>query len=213
MEKFLHDYKIIKLYRKSHKAPVDLLGAHMLPLKSNFIENYRYQALISVLISSRTKDEKTAIAIKNLQKHGLTISNILQTPLNDIKLLIKDVGFANTKANYILNITRILHEDYNDDIPDNIKDLLKLKGIGEKISTLIMLIAWNKVIGISVDSHIHRIANTLIWVDTKKPNETKVELEKIVPKIYWKEINQILVGFGQLMKTSKNIKKLIDQEN
>ena len=206
MEKFLHDYKKIRKFRKYNKAPVDELGAHCLPDKNIDPATFRYQALISVLISSRTRDEKTALAIRKLQEHGLTINNILKTPESKIKELIIDVGFSNTKASYIKNITTILHRDYQDDIPDNIDDLLKFKGVGPKIATLIMLIAWDDVTGISVDSHIHRIANELDWVDTRTADKTKIELEKIVPRKYWREINQVLVGFGQLRALPKVIK-------
>ena len=199
------DYKKIKEYRKTHKAPVDSLGAHALPKENGQI--FRYQALISVLLSSKTRDEATAKAMGKLQKHGLNINNILKTSESEIKELIKDVGFYNVKAKYIKNITEVLHNDYNDDIPKTIKELLRLKGIGPKMSTLIMLITWNKITGISVDSHIHRIVNVLGWVDTKNAKETKDALEQIVPRKYWREFNRILVGFGQLMKSSKNIKE------
>lgn len=202
------DYIKIKEYRKKHPAPVDKFGVHILPEKDLNSNTFRYQTLISVLLSSRTKDAKTAASMKNLQKHGLNIKNILKTSENKIKDLIKDVGFAKTKAKYIKNITFELHSNFNDDIPDNIEELLKLKGIGPKIGTLTMLIAWGKVTGISVDSHIHRIANVLKWVKTKSPNETAKELEKLIPKRYWKEINQILVGFGQLNNTAKKITRL-----
>ena len=55
-----------------------------------------------------------------------------------------------------------------------------------------------KVSGIAVDTHIHKIANRLEWVNkTKDPDKTSFELEKIVDKKYWGNINSILVGFGQ----------------
>ena len=99
------DYIKIKEYRKKHPAPVDKLGAHILPAKGPDPKTFRYQTLVSVLLSSRTKDQKTASSMKKLQKHGLNINNILKTSENKIKDLIKDVGFAKTKAKYIKNIT------------------------------------------------------------------------------------------------------------
>eukprot|EP00918_Siedleckia_nematoides_P034920 GHVU01075936.1.p2 GENE.GHVU01075936.1~~GHVU01075936.1.p2 ORF type:complete len:113 (+),score=14.86 GHVU01075936.1:38-340(+) len=51
--------------------------------------------------------------------------------------------------------------------------------------------------GIAVDTHVHRISNRLHWVKTKTPIETEKELVKVIPRFLWKEINVVLVGFGQ----------------
>lgn len=62
-----------------------------------------------------------------------------------------------------------------------------------------MRVAWNIVTGIGVDTHVHRIANRLKWVqkETKEPEKTRVALEKWLPFEDWPEVNELLVGFGQ----------------
>ena len=50
--------------------------------------------------------------------------------------------------------------------------------------------------GISVDTHVHRISNRIGWVNTKNPEKTRIALEKFMPKKYWGLVNNILVGFG-----------------
>ena len=57
--------------------------------------------------------------------------------------------------------------------------------------------AWNKLDGLGVDVHVHRISNRLEWVNTKTPEETRVALESWLPREYWDEFNLLLVGFGQ----------------
>ncbi|MCX5656939.1 MAG: endonuclease III, partial [Candidatus Omnitrophica bacterium] len=52
-------------------------------------------------------------------------------------------------------------------------------------------------LGICVDTHVHRISNRLGLVRTKSPEETEFALRKILPKIYWKEFNYLLVTYGQ----------------
>ena len=62
-----------------------------------------------------------------------------------------------------------------------------------------MQVAWNQICGIGVDTHVHRISNRLKWVSkpTKSPEATRKALESWIPKEYWKDINSLLVGFGQ----------------
>lgn len=62
-----------------------------------------------------------------------------------------------------------------------------------------MQVAWNVTSGIGVDTHVHRICNRLGWVEkkTKTPEDTRKQLESWLPKELWKELNHLLVGFGQ----------------
>ena len=76
------------------------------------------------------------------------------------------------------------------------EDLLKLKGVGRKTANLVLTRGYDKP-GICVDTHVHRITNRWGYVRTKTPEETEFALRERLPKRYWKEINGLLVAFGQ----------------
>lgn len=78
--------------------------------------------------------------------------------------------------------TLILKEKFDSDIPNTIEDLISLPGVGPKMGYLALQIAFNKVEGIGVDTHVHRIVNRLCWVKTKNPIETEKKLIQILPK-------------------------------
>jgi len=151
------------------------------------------------MLSSQTRDEINADAMKKLISHGLTVENILNTDDDTLDKLIGKCGFHNKKVKYIKATSAILQEKYNSDIPDNIEDITSLPGVGPKMGYLLMVFAWNKPIGIGVDVHVHRISNRLKWVHTNTPEETRLALEAWLPKEYWgsKGINNLFVGFGQ----------------
>ncbi|KYO30850.1 endonuclease III-like protein 1 [Alligator mississippiensis] len=159
----------------------------------------RYQVLLSLMLSSQTKDEVTSAAMLRLREHGLTVDNVLQTDDAALGKLIYPVGFWRNKVKYIKQTTAILKEQYGSDIPRTVKELVQLPGVGPKMAHLAMNIAWNDVSGIGVDTHVHRIANRLKWVkkETKTPEATRVALEDWLPRDLWSEINWLLVGFGQ----------------
>lgn len=64
------------------------------------------------------------------------------------------------------------------------------------MANLVLALSFGKD-AICVDTHVHRISNRLGWVKTKSPLETEKELMKIFPRRYWKDINHVLVSFGQ----------------
>jgi endonuclease-3 len=205
-QNWLNDYKKIKIMRKEKNAPVDTMGAHALADENSSPKVYRFQCFVAALLSSRTRDEKTYLAMNNLKKHGLEIDNILNTSLDEIKILLKPVGFANKKSKYLKDCCQILKNEYNNDVPKTLKELLKLPGIGKKMGTLILQNAWNINDGISVDVHVNRISNRLKWVNTKKPDITKDDLEDLIPDKYWMKLNPTIVGFGQQICLPRNPK-------
>lgn len=60
--------------------------------------------------------------------------------------------------------TQILVEKFDSRVPDNYKDLISLPGVGPKMAHLVLQEAFNKIEGVSVDTHVHRICNRLKWV-------------------------------------------------
>lgn len=189
----------IRQMRSSRDAPVDEMGAEKCFDQKAEPQVMRYQVLLSLMLSSQTKDQVTSAAMTRLREHGLTVGRILETDDETLGKLIYPVGFWKSKVKYIKKTTEILQEQYGGDIPDNVAELVKLPGVGPKMAHLIMDIAWDKVSGIGVDTHVHRISNRLKWVkkEAKTPEDTRVALEDWLPRDLWSEINWLLVGFGQ----------------
>lgn len=192
----------IKDVRAKYPAPVDTMGCDQVHTADGV--DRRFQILISLMLSSQTKDPITWAAVQKLKEEGCgNVDGMLQKNEKEIESIIYPVGFYRRKASYIKKVAQILKEEYNSDIPKTLEDLCKLPGVGPKMAHLCMLEAWNVLSGIGVDTHVHRIAQRLQWVPkkTKTPEDTRKALESWLPKDHWAEINHLLVGFGQTICT------------
>ncbi|XP_028904925.1 endonuclease III-like protein 1 isoform X2 [Ornithorhynchus anatinus] len=189
----------IRDMRESRDAPVDQLGVEQCFDRDAPPEVQRYQVLLSLMLSSQTKDQVTAGAMRRLQAHGLSVDGVLRMDDATLGRLIYPVGFWKSKVRFIKQTTAILKDRYRGDIPATVAGLLQLPGVGPKMAHLAMAIAWGAVSGIAVDTHVHRIANRLQWTqtETKSPEQTRAALEDWLPRELWSEINWLLVGFGQ----------------
>ena len=58
----------------------------------------------------------------------------------------------------------------------------------------------------AVDTHVHRIANRLGWIDTKKPEDSELEIMEIISKEFWGPLNGSMVAFGQQVCKPRNPK-------
>ncbi|MDP2217849.1 MAG: endonuclease III [Methanolobus sp.] len=155
-----------------------------------------YYMLISTVLSQRTRDEVTIPATRRLFEEFDTPQKMAEASVDEIQSLIMDVGFYRVKAQRIIDISRIILRDYRGVVPDSMNELLKLPGVGRKTANCVLGYAYEQDV-IAVDTHVHRISNRLGLVKTSDPDETEKELEKVLPKYAWKEINGLMVLFGQ----------------
>ncbi len=155
-----------------------------------------FMVLISCILSLRTKDKVTAEASNRLFKLANNPEKMLGLSLKNIEKAIYPVGFYKTKSKRIKEICRVLLDDYGGVVPDEIDELLKLKGVGRKTANLTVTLGYGKL-GICVDTHVHRISNRLGLVKTKTPEQTEFDLRKKLPKKHWLIYNDLLVTYGQ----------------
>ncbi|KAI5820289.1 DNA glycosylase [Pyronema omphalodes] len=194
-------YALVKKMRIERPAPVDTMGCDVAADQTMSPLIQRFHILISLMLSSQTKDTTNAAAMSRLRKEipgGLTLQTILDIDPPRLNELIGAVGFHRRKTEYIKKTAVILRDQFNGDIPDSIEGLTSLPGVGPKMAHLAMSAAWDKTMGIGVDVHVHRITNLWGWVDSNTPEETRHQLEAWLPKDKWREINWLLVGFGQV---------------
>lgn len=161
-----------------------------------------FLVLVSTLLSLRTKDETTDLAMERLTGEVRTPEDLLRIPLKNLEKIIYPVGFYRNKARTLQDVSRIIIEKYSGKVPDSIDELLTIKGVGRKTANLVVTEAYGKP-GICVDTHVHRISNRIGAVETKNPLQTEEVLRKILPKKYWIIYNTLLVGFGR--KTCKPV--------
>ncbi|MGQ9855450.1 MAG: endonuclease III domain-containing protein [Fervidobacterium sp.] len=155
-----------------------------------------YKVLITTILSQRSRDENTDVAAKQLfevYNNIEIIANLNPTQLYD---LIKPAGLYKEKAERIVQVSRIILEEYNGIVPDALEKLLRLPGVGRKTANIVLYVGFGRP-ALAVDTHVHRISNRLGWVNTKKPEETEEELTKILDPELWGPINGSMVEFGK----------------
>lgn len=204
-------YNEIVRMRALITTPVDKMGCERIPetiepgVRTNNPLAFRFRLLISLMLSSQTKDETTYTAIERLTHFfqargypGLCLEGILGSTEAEIDECIQKVGFHRRKAVYIKKSCELLEAKFAGDIPNTIEDVVSLPGVGPKMGHLLLQSGWGINLGIGVDVHLHRLAQMWGWVPkSTNPEKTRLALQEWVPPQYWGDINPLLVGFGQ----------------
>lgn len=168
-----------------------------------------WQRLVAIMLSARTRDEVTIKVCKNMfSKYG-SLYKFQKLKLKEIKTQIHSVNFSNNKSKNLFLMNKILYKEFNNKIPDEIEDLIKLPGIGRKTANVFLAEVGGDNIG--VDTHVSYISQYLNWVNSNKPEIIEEQLKKLFPKSKWKYVNRILVRFGKTHTSRKKKNELLDR--
>ena len=155
-----------------------------------------FQTLVGCIMSLRTQDPVTHAAMDRLFTPCPTPEKILGASEEEIARLIYPVGMYRQKAKTIKKIAALVLNEWGGKVSAEIEDLLTLPGVGRKTANLVRSFAFH-LPAVCVDTHVHRISNRWGLVRTATPDETEMELRRILPEKYWIETNALLIQLGQ----------------
>lgn len=155
-----------------------------------------YKVLVATVISQRTRDEQTAIIAERLFRRYPTVEALAHADEREVYDLLQGSQYRDTKAPRLIALAQQLIARYGGKVPDTRDKLLTLPGVGRKTANCVLNYAFG-IPALCVDTHVHRIANTLGWVQTRTPEETEKALEKVIPRDLWIDTNRLFVQHGQ----------------
>ncbi|KAF7323335.1 ENDO3c domain-containing protein [Mycena chlorophos] len=220
-------FSAIQEMRKGITAPVDTMGCHMAQRHETDSRNKRYEnhsdnyillkrirfnrfiTLVSLMLSPQARDDTVDPAVSRLRDllgGTLSLENMLAADEDRILETIRPVGLGPGKTRNLKAAAEQLRDRFNGDIPQTLEEIVTLPGVGPKVGLLALQNAWNINAGIGVDTHVLRITRLLGWhkFPKEKVEHARVSLESWLPKEHWREINPLLVGFGQTICKSDN---------
>ncbi len=159
-------------------------------------EGQPYKVLVSCLLSLRTRDEITFPVSAKLFDVADTPEKMANLSQDELESLIKSINYYKTKAQNIIDFSKLIVEKYDNKVPDTIEELLKFKGVGRKTANLVVALGHLKP-AICVDTHVHKIMNRLGYIETKTPEQTEYALREKLEVKYWRVLNQLLVLHGR----------------
>jgi len=162
----------------------------------------KFELLIAVLLSAQCTDERVNKVTPMLFKIANSALKMAEVPVEDIFSLIKTCGLAPQKSKNISNLSKILIEKYNAEVPEDFKALETLPGVGHKTASVVMSQGFGHP-AFPVDTHIHRLAQR--WGLTKGKNvvQTERDLKKIFLRNDWNKLHLQIIFYGRSYCTAR----------
>ena len=157
--------------------------------------NNIYELLIAVMLSAQCTDKRVNIITPALFEAYPTPIILANADLDDVKSYIKTCSFFNNKAKNLIKMAQSVVENYNGEIPQDTKELVKLAGVGQKTANVVM-IEYTGANLMAVDTHVFRVAHRLGLSDDKTAIKTEETLSRKF-KTDLHRLHQAMVLFGR----------------
>jgi len=185
--------------KKATKKEIEEIKSLFLKHYPNSVTELKYQnlyeLLISVMLSAQCTDKRVNIitpALFEAYPNPITLAN---ANLDDVKSFINTCSFFNNKAKNLIKMAQSVVENYENEIPLERDELVKLAGVGQKTANVVM-IEYAGANLMAVDTHVYRVAHRLGLSDAKTALKCEEELSKKF-KTNLHLLHQAMVLFGR----------------
>lgn len=163
-----------------------------IPLK--FTNTFTF--LIAVLLSAQCTDKRVNLVTPELFALADTPQKMLKLDFDTVHKIIRPCGLSNNKAKNILALSKQLVENFGGVVPQDMKALESLAGVGHKTASVIMMQAFN-IPTFPVDTHIHRLATRWGLTSGKSVVQTERDLKKLFAPYSWNRLHLQLIRYGR----------------
>ena len=162
-----------------------------------------WKLLVSVRLAAQCTDARVNVVVQDLFARYPSVAALASAAPEEIEAIVKPCGLGKSKARDISACMKMLHEKYNDKVPEDFNALLSLPGVGRKSANLIMGDVFGKP-AIVTDTHCIRLSNRIGLVNgIKDPKKVEMELWKIIPPEEGSDLCHRLVWHGREICTAR----------
>lgn len=155
-----------------------------------------FQLLAATILSAQCTDKRVNEVTGRLFEKYKNVADFAEADLKQLQTEIKSTGFYKNKAKNIKNACRQIQEDYGGKLPAELKELVKLPGVGRKTANVILGNAFD-VPGITCDTHVIRLSRRLGLSENSDAEKLEYDLMEIVPKKEWTSLSNALIYHGR----------------
>ncbi len=155
-----------------------------------------YTLLIAVLLSAQCTDKRVNLITPSLFAKANNPSDMVKLTIEEIREIIKPCGLSPFKSKAIFNLSQIILDKHNGQVPETFEELEALPGVGHKTASVVMSQAFG-VPAFPVDTHIHRLALRWKLSNGKNVEQTEKDLKRLTPRDLWNKVHLQIIFYGR----------------
>ena len=162
-----------------------------------------WQLLVAVVLSAQCTDKRVNLTTPALFEAFPTPASMAAVTAEEIYPYIRSISYPNNKAKHLAAAARMLCEEFGGEVPDDLKELQRLPGVGRKTANVLGAVLWNREV-MPVDTHVFRVAERIgLTTRSKTPLQTELTLSKNIPSHLLPIAHHWLILHGRYVCTAR----------
>jgi endonuclease-3 len=155
-----------------------------------------YQLLVATVLSAQTTDVRVNGVTPTLFARVPDARALAAADRAEVETIVQPTGFFRAKTDSLLKLGAALVERFDGQVPGRLRDLVTLPGVGRKTANVVLGDAFG-VPGITVDTHVGRLARRLGWTQEEDPVKVEHEIGALFPRRDWTHLSHVLIFHGR----------------
>jgi endonuclease-3 len=162
-----------------------------------------YELLVATILSAQCTDERVNMTTPALFEKYPTPAKLAASKPEDVEKIVKSCGFYRNKAKNIRGAAQALVDQHGGEVPDEMDELLELPGVARKTANVVLGNAFEKPVGVVVDTHVRRLSNRLGFTKLQDPEKIEKDLMALFPQKQWTMLSHLLIWHGRSICTAR----------
>lgn len=170
------------LKKERYHKVIDYFQEHMPVAETELDYSNPYELLVAVILSAQCTDKRVNTMTPAIFERFPTAYEMAESTPEEIFTYIKSCSYPNNKSKHLVGMAKMLTDEFGGVVPDDVKVLQKLPGVGRKTANVIASVVYEKP-AMAVDTHVFRVAARIgLTTNSKTPLDTEKQLVKYFPE-------------------------------
>ncbi len=156
-----------------------------------------YQLLVATILSAQCTDARVNMVTPALFRRYPDARAMAEADLDELQEIIRSTGFFRNKSKSLHGSATKLVDEFDGEVPSNMRDLLKLPGVARKTANVVLGTAYGIASGVVVDTHVGRLSRRLGLTHQKTPVKVEKDLMDMIPRDEWINFAHRLIHHGR----------------
>ena len=156
-----------------------------------------FELLIATMLSAQSTDARVNIVTKSLFRKYPDPQSFANATQLEMERDVRQTGFFRNKAKAVIAASKAIVEKHNGEVPQTMDELTALPGVGRKTANVVLGNAFNKPVGVVVDTHVARVSSRLGLTSNSDPVKIEDDLMKLIPQKEWTSFSHRLIQHGR----------------
>src|SRR5271154_3396234 len=178
-------------------AILDRLAADYPNVECSLHHRNAWELMVATILSAQCTDARVNMVTPGLFEKFPTPADFAHAPLVEIEEQIRSTGFYHNKAKSLNGAARRLIAEYSGEVPQTMEELLTVPGVARKTANVVLGVAFQKAVGVVVDTHVLRLSKRLELTKATEPIQVEKDLMKIIPQDHWIAFSHEMIHHGR----------------